>query len=42
MTEQVVPGSIVYSDLKPEAIMSEVDLVKYYPSENVTGRKAND
>lgn len=40
--EQVVPGSIVYSDLKPEAITNDVKLIKYYPTSNVNGYQPND
>ena len=40
--EQVVPGSIVYSDLKPEAILSDIKLVKYYPTSNVNGQLPQD
>lgn len=38
----MVPGSIVYSDLKPEAIINDVRLVKFYPTSNVNGQLPSD
>ena len=37
MADRVVPNSLNYTDIKPEAIESEVKLIKFLPTATVTG-----
>ncbi len=40
--EKVIPRSINYSDIKPEAIENMVKLVRFTPTSTINDAKAND
>lgn len=40
--EKVIPTSLNYADIKPEAIENSVKLVRFTPTANVTNSKPND
>ena len=40
--EKVIPQSLNYADVKPEAIENMVKLVRFTPTANVTSAQAND
>lgn len=42
MTDRVVPNSLNYADIKPEAIESEIKLIKFTPTSTITGAKGGD
>jgi len=39
MAEKVVPNSINYADLKPEAIENDVRLIRYTPTASISSAK---
>lgn len=42
MADRVVPNSLNYADIKPEAIESEIRLIKFTPTSTITGAKGGD
>ena len=40
--ESVVPNSLNYTDIKPQAIENEIKLVRFQPTSTVTGAKGGD
>jgi hypothetical protein len=42
MAERVIPQSLNYADLKPEAIESEIRLVRYTPTQTLNNSGAGD
>lgn len=40
--DAVVPNSLNYTDIKPQAIENEIKLVKFQPTSTITGAKGGD
>ena len=40
--DSVVPNSLNYTDIKPQAIENEIKLVRFQPTSTVTGAKGGD
>jgi len=42
MADRVIPNSLNYADIKPEAVEADIKLVKFTPTSTITGAKGGD